>query len=59
MYMQRTWRIDRENKIEMAFLNIFLKSFPQDLGDAGFHMSLIDILDRKLGLHKYINYNYL
>lgn len=44
--------MDGEKRIERAVLNIFLKSFPQDLGDAGFHMSLSDILDKKLELYK-------
>ena len=46
-----TWRIDRDEKIENALFNIFQGLFPQNLLEAGSHISLSDILDKKIGLH--------
>lgn len=43
--------MDCEKRMETPVLNIFQKSFPQYFGEAGFHISLSVILDRKFGLY--------
>lgn len=54
--MSSTWRIDCEKRIETEVFSIFQMSFPQYFLVAGLHMSLSDILDKKMGLCKQYYY---
>jgi len=48
--MGSTCRTDCEKSMEMEVFNIFQGSFPQYFLVAGLHISLSDILDKKVGL---------
>lgn len=48
--MINTWRTDCEKSMEREVFNIFQGLFPQDFLVAGLHISLSDILDKKVGL---------
>lgn len=45
-----TWRIDCDRRMETEVFNIFQTSFPQYFLVAGLHISLSDILDKKVDL---------
>jgi len=48
--MGNTCRTDREKSMEMEVFNIFQGSFLQYFLVAGLHVSVSDILDKKVGL---------
>lgn len=56
---RNTWRIDGDRRIEMEVLNFFQKSFPQSLFEAGFHISLSVILDKKIDLSEQFFYYFI
>jgi hypothetical protein len=53
-----TWRIDWESSMEKEVFSIFQILFLQYFLVAGLHISLSDILDKKIGLIEKI-FNYL
>lgn len=54
--MRDTSRTDCDRRMENEVFNIFQRSFPQNFLVAGLHISLSDILDKKIGLSEQVYY---